>query len=111
MEENIWHQSAEADKCVRQGDILLKRVKETKGKFIGTGKKVLAFGEKTGNSHVLDGDVSYYDNGNGQIICRIDGRAELVHQEHKNIDVPIGNYLVIRQRESDIIEGIRQVSD
>lgn len=111
MEQNIWHQSAEADKCIRQGDILLKRIDKVEGKPVGTGRRVLAYGEKTGHSHTLDGNVTFFENGNGQVLCSINGKTELIHQEHKNIDVPIGNYLVIRQRESDIIEGIRQVSD
>lgn len=96
---------------IRQGDILLKRIDGIEGKLVGTGKRVLAYGEKTGHSHVLDGDVSYFDNGNGQLLCHVDGKTELVHQEHKSIQIPIGDYLVIRQRESDIVEGIRQVSD
>lgn len=96
---------------IRQGDILLKKLDGIEGKPIGTGKMVLAYGEKTGHSHVLDGDVSYFENGNGQLLCRVNGNAELVHQEHKSIQIPIGDYLIIRQREYDIVEGIRQVSD
>jgi len=91
---------------IRQGDILLKRINNIEGKLIGKGRRVLAYGEKTGHTHVLDGDVSYYDNGDGQILCSINGNAELAHQEHKSIEIPAGNYLVIRQRESDITEGI-----
>ena len=103
---------------IRQGDILLKRIDRIEDNIIvneqlklSTGKRVLAYGEKTGHTHVLDGDVSYFDNGNGQLLCRVDGKAELVHQEHKSIQIPTGDYLIIRQRESDIVEGIRQVSD
>lgn len=98
-------------KEIRQGDILLRVVDEIEGKPIGTGRRILAYGEKTGHSHVLDGDVSYYENGDGQILCSVNGSAELVHQEHKNIHVPMGKYLIVRQRESDIVEGIRQVKD
>lgn len=101
---------------IRQGDILLKRIDKIEGKLVGTGNRILAYGEKTGNSHQLIGaDTKFYENGNGQILCSINGNAELIHQEHKGIPlhqfVPAGNYIVIRQRESDILEGIRQVSD
>lgn len=95
---------------IRQGDILLKRINNIEGIPIGKGRKVLAYGEKTGHTHVLDGDVSYYDNGDGQILCSINGNAELAHQEHKSIEVPVGSYLVIRQRESDITEGIMETN-
>ncbi len=96
---------------IRQGDILLKKINEIEGNLVGKGRRVLAYGEKTGHSHVLDGDVSYYDNGNGQILCHIGSRAELVHEEHKNIEVPTGDYIIIRQREFDVIEGVRRVMD
>lgn len=39
---------------IRQGDILLKRIDMIEGKLIGTGKMTLAYGEKTGYSHILD---------------------------------------------------------
>lgn len=97
---------------IRQGDILLKRVNGIEGNLVGKGKRVLAYGEKTGHRHVLDGDVSYYDNGNGLLTCQVTGHAQLVHEEHKNIEVPVGDYIVIRQREFDIAEGIvREVLD
>ncbi len=97
----------------RQGDIVLKKVDKIEGKPVETGRKVLAYGEKTGHSHVLDGDVLFYENGNGQILCSINSNAELIHQEHKpSIQIPRGDYLVIRQREYDLADGIvRHVSD
>lgn len=101
---------------IRQGDILLRDVcieKEEKleGSKSGRGRKVLAYGETTGHSHMLDGNVEYYDNGNSFLIASVRGSAELVHEEHGIIEVPKGDYLVIRQRELDIVEGIRRVSD
>lgn len=103
---------------IRQGDILLKKVEmndkeKSRLKYIGEGRRILAYGEVTGHSHQLIGtDTKFYDNGNGQILCSVNGDAELVHQEHKIIPVPVGDYLVIKQRESDLITGIvREVLD
>ncbi|MDD3474418.1 MAG: hypothetical protein PHP08_00760 [Candidatus Dojkabacteria bacterium] len=98
---------------VRQGDILLvkKNVGISKLKKIAENQYVLAYGEVTGHSHVMKGDVKFYDNGNGQILCRVKGKAELIHEEHEKIGVPEGEWLVVRQRELDLIEGIRSVTD
>jgi len=102
---------------IRQGDILLvPRELISKNKVelkeIGKNEKILAYGEKTGHSHTLRGDVTFYDNGNGLILCQIsrDG-AMLVHQEHDQINIEEGDYIVINQREYDLIEGIRMVYD
>lgn len=99
------------NKTIRQGDILLRQVDRIKGKKIGTGRRILAYGEKTGHNHTMIGDVNYYDNGNGSVLCQVFGQAELTHQEHHNIQIPKGDYIVIRQREFDLVEGIRRVQD
>jgi len=96
---------------LRQGDILLVKTDKVQGKLVGTGRRILAHGEVTGHSHVLDGDVKYYNNGNGLLIAQVHGDARLTHEEHNMINVPEGDYLVIRQREFDVVEGIRRVSD
>lgn len=102
---------------VRQGDVLLaprELISKNKEelKKIGKGEKILAYGEKTGHSHTLRGDVTFYNNGNGLTFCQVykEG-AELVHQEHDQINIEKGDYIVINQREYDLIDGIRTVSD
>ncbi len=96
---------------LRQGDILLVKTDKIQGNLVGTGRRILAYGEVTGHSHVLDGDVKYYDNGNGLLIAQVSSESKLTHEEHGMINVPEGDYLVIRQREFDVAEGIRKVSD
>lgn len=101
---------------IRQGDILLVEIAEDgylKDKqFIGKDKKVLAYGEKTGNSHVLEGDVNFYDTGDGKILCQVNSKALLIHEEHlPKIEVPQGLFLAVRQREFDAVKGIRTVTD
>ncbi len=103
-------------KQVRQGDILIDPknldYKEGKLKYIGKNEKILAYGEKTGHNHTTIGDVVFYDNGKGSVLCHIgrDGTV-LVHQEHDQINIGEGDYIVIRQREYDLIDGIRTVYD
>jgi|SRR3972149_2246018 len=97
---------------IRQGDILLEETNledHKNKKLLCTGRRVLAYGEVTGHSHVLDGEIQYYEN-NGTIICQIE-EGVLVHEEHGNIDFPKGTYMVIKQREYDIMSGIRPVID
>lgn len=102
-------------KQIRQGDVLLEEIIENESLkdkvLIAKDKKVLAYGEKTGHSHILTGDVNFYDKGDSQIICQINSSAKLIHEEHGNIDVPKGEYLVIIQREFDAVRGIRKVMD
>lgn len=108
---------------IRQGDILLEEI-DMKQQLklsenmalkdsmpIARDKKVLAYGEKTGHSHVLTGDVNFYSTGSDQVICQVNSSAKLIHEEHGNIDVPKGDYLVIIQREFDAVQGIRTVTD
>jgi len=102
---------------IRQGDVLLvprELISDNKEKLkeVGKGEKILAYGEKTGHSHTLSGDVIFYGKGNGPTLCQVgrDG-ASLVHQEHSQINIEKGDYIVILQREYDLIEGIRMVSD
>ena len=97
---------------IRQGDVLLEETSleyHKDKKLIGTGRRVLAYGEITGHSHILDGNINYYED-NGTIICQIED-GMLSHEEHGNINMPKGDYIVVRQREQDVMTGIRYVMD
>ena len=97
---------------IRQGDVLLEEtnLEEYKDKkLLGTGRRVLAYGEVTGHSHVLNGNINYYGN-NGLVICQVEDGI-LSHEEHGNISIPKGDYIVINQREYDVMTGIRNVMD
>lgn len=102
---------------IRQGDVLIVpresiNLDKEKLKEIGKGAKILAYGEKTGHSHTLSGDVTFYGNGNGSTLCQV-GRegASLVHQEHGQVNIEEGDYIVILQREYDLVDGTRFVLD
>jgi hypothetical protein len=101
---------------IRQGDVLLNEIDVGRESLednipIAQDRKVLAYGEKTGHSHVLTGDVNFYNATGNQVLCRVNSGAQLVHEEHRNIDIPKGDYLVIIQREFDAVRGIRRVMD
>lgn len=116
----------------RQGDCLLIPVNSipadrTKS---ATGKTVLALGEVTGHHHRFEhGDrvTAFWKEGDDNVMAggtALRGNAthveyirvpapgaDLVHEEHSTIHVPGGDYLVTRQREYDMMQGVRAVAD
>jgi hypothetical protein len=94
-------------KPIRQGDIYMLPVKEVPE---GAIKKdnIVQRGEHTGHMHqIVDGEV-YIKDGNQYVIAR--QKTVLVHEEHKEVKLKKGVYLIRRKREySPLAE--RQVSD
>lgn len=37
--------------------------------------------------------------------------ADLIHEEHDTVNVPPGSYRIVRQREYDMMQGVRRVAD
>jgi hypothetical protein len=98
---------------LRQGDIMLERVdhlpKVARSQF--GRKQVLALGEVTGHSHVLEGrSIVVEDELEQKFIEVLAGGGVLKHQEHAPIEVPPGSYKIVRQREYSP-EEVRQVAD
>ena len=92
-------------KQYRQGDVLL--VKMQHQKLPGAtrmprdqGRIILALGEATGHAHAIaSAHAALLEVANGERYLRVDGPAELTHEEHGAIDLEPGLYRVIRQRE------------
>lgn len=96
---------------VVQGDVLLYPVDAVPAEAQPQpGREhVLAFGERTGHSHVLDrstlatvGTERYVDVQEG---------AAIRHADHGPVVVPPGAYRVIQQSEPDLMNGFRAVAD
>lgn len=95
----------------RQGDIFLKMIDEipeveteqvfsTESRSID-GIIVLAWGEATGHKHAIRDKTSMLlkeKNGNRFFLVVVKPTV-LMHEEHSEIKLPVGNYQVIRQRE------------
>lgn len=117
----------------RQGDCLIIPVSSipadrTKS---ATGKTVLALGEVTGHhhrfeahdrvtafwkegaeDHTMAGGTALRGNATHVEYIRVPAAgADLLHEEHSTIHVPAGDYLITRQREFDMMEGVRAVAD
>lgn len=102
----------------RQGDILIIPVaslpKQLKSVPREAGRIVLAHGEVTGHAHAIaDKRASLFaDPELAKIFLQVSGDAPVAldHDEHDTIELPPGNYRVIRQREYSP-EAIRNVAD
>lgn len=104
----------------RQGDILLRPIRQLPHNVRQVARDprdrvVLAYGEQTGHAHaVASANAALYraDDGDDGMYLEVTSRqpAELRHEEHGTIWLPVGVYWVIRQREY-MPEAIRQVAD
>lgn len=90
---------------VRQGDVLLRRVRRRDlGKMETVaavrGRLILARGEATGHAHAVAAErAALYRGAGGKFFLHLDGASRLEHEEHAPITLPAGFYEVIRQRE------------
>jgi hypothetical protein len=102
----------------RQGDVLIERVgslpKDTKKIARENGRVVLAHGEVTGHAHAItDARCDLFSSESNAGVTFLEVReavAALKHDEHSTIELPTGNYRVVRQREYSP-EAIRNVAD
>lgn len=66
------------------------------------GRTVLAHGEVTGHAHAFKEPVPFYrEKASGRRFLKLVEPQALSHEEHAPIEVPPGNYEVIRQTEFD----------
>ena len=94
---------------IRQGDVILKVVDRIQGQKLT--HLTLAEGEVTGHSHrIADGQAELYEKDGTLYLKVLSQTATLVHEEHKAVDIPQGNWMVRIQREYEP-EGWRYVAD
>jgi hypothetical protein len=106
----------------RQGDVLIVSVNHiptgVAERKRDAGRVILAYGEVTGHAHAIDDTVAEPkaaifedpDATDGSLFLRVASATGLVHEEHARVDLPAGEYRVIRQREYSP-EEIRNVAD
>lgn len=70
--------------------------------------KALAYGEVTFHSHRVDVDVYEYEDG----LREFNGKTTVVHEEHKSISLPEGEYYSDQVIENDHVnQMVRKVQD
>lgn len=96
-------------KQFRQGDVFIEEIDKIPEKTKIDLTNILVYGETTGHAHRLrGGDLLTDEQDNKFVISR--GKTQITHEEHDTIELPEGNYQIIRQREYDENE-IRYVRD
>ena len=96
----------------RQGDVIIRKVKPIDG---NKGEKlnhlILAKGEVTGHAHrITQGQADLYQFNNMLYLTVLSAVAKLEHEEHKEIDLPKGDYEINIQRSYEP-QSWRQVTD
>jgi hypothetical protein len=99
----------------RQGDVLLVRVGELPKHaqdVTPSDRIVLAYGEVTGHAHAIYEPLTKARlwNADAERFLQIIATTGLRHEEHATIELPVGVYKVVQQREYQP-EGIRNVAD
>lgn len=75
---------------IRQGDVLLVKVDKLP-KGLKEKDKILAYGEATGHKHqFISKAVTVHIDANGNQFVNAIAPAQLVHEEHANVDIPKG---------------------
>jgi hypothetical protein len=93
----------------RHGDVILRQIEKLPGRHDVINNKpscVLAEGETTGHKHLLtasEGNVLLIES-HGERFLQLDRPATLTHEEHKTIQVNIGIYEILQEREFDYLE-------
>jgi len=102
-------------KTYQQGDVLIQEcnIPSDAQKVISkNGKFILAEGETTGHCHAVCEDNCQLYEKNGILYMRVDAATEVVHEEHKKIKIPAGDYIVEKVVEVDpFADEIRKVAD
>ncbi|MGK7874188.1 MAG: hypothetical protein AB4426_13000 [Xenococcaceae cyanobacterium] len=94
---------------IRQGDVILQPVEQTLGKTLP--HLTLAEGEVTGHSHrISEGQAQLYEKDGTLYLRVLSETATLTHEEHKQIKIPQGSWMVRVQREYEPL-GWRYVAD
>jgi len=101
------------ENIMRQGDLLFRRIEQLPANLKRLQSNVIAEGETTGHKHRLVGQqVQVFEDAQAQKFIQLLEPAELVHEEHNTINLDIGNYVVVQEREFDpFSEAIRRVAD
>jgi hypothetical protein len=96
---------------IQQGDVLIKKTSfEVEEGRVET--EVLAEGEATGHAHRIHGGRTAVHVVAGIMYLKVLEACQVIHEEHKPVDVPPGTYEVYGVREYDHFEEeARRVTD
>lgn len=94
---------------IRQGDVILLPVQQSEGQKLS--HLILAEGEVTGHKHCISQGQAELCEKNGTLYLSVFSEVALLsHEEHREIQIPQGNWMVRIQREYEP-EGWKYVVD
>ena len=96
--ENLYNEEEE-DMKKRQGDILFVKIEKIPERMKVKQDNIIAEGEATGHKHLLVDGLLYQDERDRLFVNVEHEIATIIHNEHKPVTLPKGNYKVVRQRE------------
>ena len=88
----VWYQ---------QGDVTIKPVAAIPEGASPASGRVLAEGEATGHKHQAEAEDVRLFLHEGALYMRVPSGTRVVHEEHRALDLPPGDYLVGKVREYD----------
>jgi len=98
----------------RQGDVFIIKTDEIPSNYQEVERDeesiVLAYGEATGHKHQIKSKNAILVKADNKIFLMVLKPVELIHEEHNKIELPVGNYQIINQRQYTP-EGIINVAD
>lgn len=99
----------------RQGDLFLEEVKELPADAVQRKDNIILYGEGTGHYHHIKGNAAVLER-TDEIYISVKDTSELEHyappqERHGAFSVDPMIYKVIREREYDAYEGVRDVED
>lgn len=88
----------------RQGDVFLEKIDKIPSEAKRRKSDVLVEGEATGHAHRLKNGLIYeikphLSSDPGQMFVEAKQNAVLFHEEHGQIEIEVGFYILVRQRE------------
>ena len=94
----------------RHGDLLIEMVNQIPEGAKKKETNIILEGTSTGHAHRLNGGQIFEKE--GVVYLHVAESSTLTHEEHNAIELPAGDYIVIRQREFDPYEeAARYVQD
>jgi hypothetical protein len=91
----------------RHGDLLIKKIDSIPKDCIELETDILAEGEVTGHHHKLNGNFQIYENLQKVKFIETREQVRLSHQEHSQLFIPKGKYVVVEEREFDPLENVQ----
>jgi hypothetical protein len=102
-QKSVWYQ---------QGDVTIKPVAAIPANATPASGSVLAEGEATGHKHLAEAEDVRLFLHDGMLYMSAPSGTTVVHEEHRVVEVPPGDYLIGTVREYDhFAEEARRVID